>query len=298
MKQFIKRILLFVCLPISFGLITYEVLARSLDNSYKVKDSYIKKNGQDIELLILGSSHTFYGINPEYLDIPAYNLANVSQDLKTDYMLLERYDRYLPNLKTIILPISLFSFWSNLGESQEDWRQAKYSIYMDLALGTKNKFEFLYPQIFDIVHLIKPKPVEVTDKGMGLSYSYKRRQLDLEKSAKSATTRHNKSNLKLNFNENILAVENVFKYAKKNNIKIILLRTPVSPKYLQLANSTQVAMLDSVLNKMSKKQGILYLDYWGDQNNKENWFYDADHLNDFGSKEFTCILNEHICKNL
>ena len=50
----------------------------------------------EVETIVLGNSHTYYGIRPELLPYAAVNLANVSQTLDIDLLLLEYY---APRLK-------------------------------------------------------------------------------------------------------------------------------------------------------------------------------------------------------
>ena len=57
-----------------------EYLVRTyVDNPYKFKHEWMSRNAGDVEILVLGSSHTYYGINPALFDSKAFNLANVSQ---------------------------------------------------------------------------------------------------------------------------------------------------------------------------------------------------------------------------
>ena len=110
MGKFILKILMFL-IPLVIILSALEYIAQSSPNSYKYKDEYIDKNCDSIKTLILGSSHSFYGINPEYLGNNSFNLANVSQDLKFDLYLFKRYIEKCKNLKTLIVPISYFSLY-------------------------------------------------------------------------------------------------------------------------------------------------------------------------------------------
>jgi hypothetical protein len=90
MKKFLK-IFIYFFIPIVIASACLEVYMRHIPNSYKYKDEWMKKNGNTVETLILGSSHAYYGINPEYLSWKAFNLANVSQDLERDFFVLDKY---------------------------------------------------------------------------------------------------------------------------------------------------------------------------------------------------------------
>ena len=105
------RILLFAAillLPLSAG----ESYIRSVPNPSKAKHAHMKAHSKEIDVLILGSSHTYYGIAPERISKRAYSLAQVSQTLRYDDFLLHHYP--MPNLRMVVLPISDFSLYEEL----------------------------------------------------------------------------------------------------------------------------------------------------------------------------------------
>ena len=75
MKKLLTYISLFL-IPIIVVWILAEVFYRTVPNNYTYKHQQISNN-KDIEVLILGESHTVSGINPEWLSLKAYNLSHV-----------------------------------------------------------------------------------------------------------------------------------------------------------------------------------------------------------------------------
>jgi hypothetical protein len=65
MKKFLFH-LSKIFLPILFFFLVLEIAIRKTPNDYQLKKEYLDKNAAEINTLILGSSHTFYGLNPEY----------------------------------------------------------------------------------------------------------------------------------------------------------------------------------------------------------------------------------------
>ena len=110
MKKFIKRIIYFL-IPILLFFICLEITLRKIPNDYKYKSEYINKSSSQIETLILGSSHSYYGVNPYYMSPNTFNNAHVSQSLNFDYQILMSKSKDWKKLKKIYLPISYFSFW-------------------------------------------------------------------------------------------------------------------------------------------------------------------------------------------
>lgn len=108
-----------------------EVILRSIPNDYSYKYKFLTEQGEEIETLMLGSSHAVYGIYPDTFAAPAFNAAHVSQTLQYDYVILSQVIESLPNLKTIVVPVSYFSFRTSLDNSAESWRIKNYHLYYD-----------------------------------------------------------------------------------------------------------------------------------------------------------------------
>src|SRR5690606_22742388 len=121
MKKFLSYILIFSA-PVIILISVTEVLIRSIPNEYSIKKDYLDRNSNEIEILILGSSHTLRGVDPKYMNYKAYNAAMVSQSIDYDLEILKKYEGNWDSLKTIVLPISYFSLYSNLENEVESWR--------------------------------------------------------------------------------------------------------------------------------------------------------------------------------
>ena len=103
MKKFLIRTFLFL-LPLALLLMGGEAVLRLHPNAAKAKDKAMRLTGSIIDTLILGSSHAYYGLCPELLGRNAYNAAQVSQTLKYDEFILNRYA--LPRLRAVVLTVS------------------------------------------------------------------------------------------------------------------------------------------------------------------------------------------------
>ena len=128
--RFICRTFLFALLPALLFLTAYEIAYRNIPNSYSLKKEYLDRSADSIDILILGSSHAFYGVNPEYFSLKAFNAANVSQSFDYDARIYNAYFKGEPYPDYLILSVSAFSFWERLESTDEHWRSRKYSIYM------------------------------------------------------------------------------------------------------------------------------------------------------------------------
>ena len=114
-----------------------ELSLRSIPDDHKQQKKYLDANSNKIETLILGSSQTFCGIDPKYFTSKTYNVAYLAQTLDLDFLIVNKYKDNFRSLKTIVLPISYFSLFSNLRFTIVSWRLKKYEIYSDLSLYEK-----------------------------------------------------------------------------------------------------------------------------------------------------------------
>ena len=116
-----------------------EVFYRFVPNNYTQKASEVKKN-YDSEVLVLGNSHAFYGINPDDFSMKTYNFSNISQSLYFDELLLKKHLENFPNLKYVVLTVDYFSL-SQIDNSSEDiYRKYYYEQYMDLDVPLISKW--------------------------------------------------------------------------------------------------------------------------------------------------------------
>ena len=140
MKRFLKVIILFL-LPIlcGFGMLEYGV--RSVPNDYMYKNKWLKDNISHVRIWTFGSSHGLYGISPRYFSKPAFNSAHVSQPLRYDAFIFNKFIDHADSLEWVVLPISYFTMTSCMEEGEEWWRVKNYCLYYDCPY---HKFEVKY----------------------------------------------------------------------------------------------------------------------------------------------------------
>lgn len=307
LKKFIRRTLLTLVLPVLVMLISYEYLYRTMPNAYKVKDGYLSHKAADIETLILGSSHTFFGIDPSYFSRPAFNAANVSQDLKYDWFILNKYMTTEQALKQIILPVSYFTFFGLVRSSEEAWRIRKYQIYMgardypfyDIRYNTE--FAHLGDRGCLNYYLRSLNAYSCTALGMGNAYARSKRSPDWEKSGVIAANRHtvwnkmNSLNIERRIKENLSYLDSIMMYCHSKHVQLLLITPPTWHTYYENLNAGQLNRMYSLINQIVRgKSDVKYLNLLKDSRWNENVFYDADHLNEYGAQKLAEILDQYL----
>lgn len=296
MKKFLFLSTL-LCCSIIFTLILGELIVRATPNPYKTKNEWMMKHASKVNSIILGSSHTYYGVRPEYID-SLYNLANISQNPKYDYFMLEKYGALCPNLKTVILPISYFTLFDKSFEDSKEWYyELYYKIYMDCPYHSdlsKYNAEIFHSSVYLGKlknRLLGKYNIKCDSLGWGMDYSLANRIQDIDNENSMATVkRHTAENWNY-LEENCYYLNKIISFCKSRNIKLILITTPTWHTYYENLNKKQLDKMYEVIHKIPNAE---YYDYLKDERFVENDFYDADHLSDIGAKKFTLIFKKEV----
>lgn len=298
MKKFLFH-LLKIILPILFFFLVLEIAIRKIPNDYQLKKAYLDENAAEINTLILGSSHTFYGINPEYFSKKTFNAAYVSQSLDLDYEILKKYNSELKKLKTIVIPISYFSLFETLESDVEKWRIKNYVMYY----GIENNYQFtanfetLNNDIKENVkktikhYILNTSFITTSNLGWGTNFNSKnKKQLKGEVTAK----KHTAKNFDL-YKENLNTLHKIITLCKKNNAKVIFITTPTHESYYRNLNKMQLEKTTkTILDLVNKNSNCVYLNLLNSESFSSEDFYDADHLNEMGAKKLSLYLNKSI----
>src|SRR6185437_12759859 len=129
--KFLLKLLIFIS-PIILLYVFVEHKVKSVPNNYSVKRGYFQEQLDSIEILVLGSSHSFYGISPQFFSKKGFNIAQVNQSLHYDRALTLKYLSSLKKLQLVIVPVHYASFYYQLSKSPENWRAYFYLHYWDI----------------------------------------------------------------------------------------------------------------------------------------------------------------------
>ncbi len=301
MKKFLIKTTLII-LPVLVGLISVEVLLKQIPNDYKYKASYLNKNVENIEVVALGSSHTYFGVNPIFFENKAFNMAHISQSLDYDFLLLDKYKEKFKNLKAVYISISYFSLWDRLCKGIEKWRCDYYFDSYGFTKNIKiNNVLFSEGSLVGKARRIKryifngKNDVHCSKLGFGRHYG----SHDLIATGKSASLRHtlNIAERKSIYDENITFLHSIIAWCEKRNIKVILFTPPAYHSYRENLNKEQFNLMLKTSKELAYKyKNYIYHNFISDTDFTEQDFYDADHLNEKGAEKFTKKLNSYLLK--
>lgn len=297
MRIFITRSLAFF-IPVIICIFIIEYSLRAIPNDYSYKNSYLKKHAYEIEVLILGNSHTYRGIIPKNLNFNSFNASYISQSLNLDFLIFNKYKNQLNSLKYLILNISYPSLFSSLETSKENWRLKNYNLYynFNITIKPKNYFELLSntysvnkERFFQ--YYINDKN-QITCSNLGEGTIEENKNIDI--SALKAVKRHTKEGLPY-YKEYLSGLNDIILYARVHDIKIILVTLPAYKEYANNLDKKQLKLMNTLLDSIVYSHNNVYRkDYLYDTNFIKEDFLNADHLNKKGAEKLTFKLNNYI----
>ncbi len=294
MKKFLLLVFLFFLLT-AVMLAAGEYAVRRIPNPYSAKREAISRFGKDTETVVLGSSHTYYGVVADSLD-RTLNLANVSQTFEYDYRILNRYIDSFPRLKRVIIPISFFSFFDPpFDRTDERYLETYYKIYLGI-----DKYPAYSPKAFELSSFVtysgklkslierKPGP-QTSPKGFGLDYADSKRVADIEAEAGSAAERHATMPLGYEAYEREW-FEKLIELCRERGIEPVLISTPVTEYYLRALDPTQFRRMRTLVSDYCQRYSLAYHDFSSAPGFTDLDFRDGDHLCHSGALRFTRLL--------
>ena len=300
MKLFLQKLFIF-SFPILGCFILMEIFYRITLNNYSFKNQKLHEKYNESEVVILGSSHTFYGVNPAFLDKPAFNLAQVSQTIYFDKLLLDTHMDKFKHLKYVILNIEYTSLSREDNTGEDVWRKYYYEQFMNLnvpiitnldyqryLLSSTKSFNFNVNLFWKY---LKNNTLLTCDaNGYGTDYSIKNKDNNYKKFIKEVIKSHEDGSSDFSINTNRL--KDIIEKCNKSNIEVILLITPVTKQYTEGIKQEKWNKIVSVCERLDKKySNTMFLNLFQDPRFTENDMFDSDHLNEEGAKKCSLILN-------
>lgn len=301
LKNFLLNFFIFITpIILIIFLIDYELRHYRFEEVAKI--SYLQKNTDKINILFLGSSQTQRAINPEYLSLPAINLANSSQRPFEDFKLLKFFQPKLDSLKLIVL---------ELGYDQLN-RSKKYTASTldshNLHFYKVNTFNrSLKPSDYLIfnnnpeyyANILKEKfynSPSITPNNFGFDNSkytgsYSAAGYDNIKIKDEDIFIENVNNPGI-VNENLKIFKEMILYCLDNKLKVLIYVPPSHFRFNNLRNSYLINQRDKTLDELKKEFPELH--FFIDETNPNfdiSLFFNANHLNPKGAKKATEIID-------
>lgn len=302
MKKFLIKAAIFgVC--IFFICVGIELLLLIIPNEYSYKRQYLETKGDEIKVLILGSSHNRNGIIPSLLGDSTFNMAADGRYPYYDAVLAERYVPTMKNLKYVIWDLGYDWQYLNYKYSiKEHENGASYRCmsekYLDIPYpGFYNWSELIYSKFNygeRILNYFRNEAALQICDSLG--------EFLLQRSSKSSAWKDSKKVPKIDydnpdakkcFEETLGYMCRIAAVCESCHVRLIVITTPYYKGSLQNVSSRGLAEMQMCVDAMKKICPTMqYHNYMMDSRFIEDDFFNASHLSDIGAKKFTPILKE------
>lgn len=297
MRRFLKKILLFSLIIIAL-LVAGEVVVRRMPTSYSYKHDRMESGAAGVATLVLGSSHTYYGVKSDVLGDSVFNLANVSQTPDIDLLLLRKYLPAMTGLRRVIVPVSYFTFTEPRLEDGDEWfRCISYKTDMDLpghSDFSKYNFEISdYEGYFaKLKGMVVKQPSNRCDSlGWGLGYTLDSRGAGWQEQGRSraASTTFPLSG---RGDEVERLLGEIIRLCRQRGVECVLVTTPAWHTYREALDARQRTDMMARTRRLADTYGVRYLDFFSDSDFTEEDFHDVDHLSDVGAVRLSNKIKE------
>jgi hypothetical protein len=295
---------LFLALPLAVLLGYVEYRLRAIPNSYNTKRAYLERQLDSIEVLVLGSSQAYDGINPSLFNQRGFNLGDIGQSLFFDMSLTQKYIDRMPRLRCVVLALSYFSFGFELEDTGESWRDYYYYHFWDIK---SNGIRWYDPRTLSYIALYTPKVVlrfaahgfEVNEAQTMQPNGWNRSEGTVYEAISDSLghARVKLHNILMNHsrvNENFRNLSALFADLKRRGVKIVIVTPPTYSTYVKFADANTLELNRRLIDSLCVAHGCEYADFFADPRFVITDFNDNDHLNMTGAEKFTRIVNDEV----
>jgi hypothetical protein len=293
-------------LIVTAGLVYVEYRLQQVPNSYSVKRYDFEKQLDSIQVVVLGTSHSEYGVNPEYFSHYGFVLGTVGQDMYYSTALLNKYLTQLPKLKLVIIECDYMAFNYSLSKVKEDWRTSSYYRFWGVKSDNWDPFQIRNYSIISLYtnSLVKEIIKKGFDTNLAVDLNYNGwRKITVSKNDDRISEQLGKARVLLY--DTIMAnnhdngrirkyLENMLDELNRRKIKAALITMPVYSTYSKFCNADILNKNRSYIDSLCNKYGCTYNDYFKDSRFSKDDFYDNDHLNLLGAEKCSKIIDAEI----
>jgi len=305
LRRFVVKLLCFAALQVAVLAAVDFRLAR-LPNSYSIKVRRLAAAADPpVEVLLLGSSHELYGLNPDELNLSAVNLAGYSQDLYYDAQLVRCYLDRLPALKCVVMGLSYFTLEYDMEQSTEAWRSCYYRRYF--GIPHRHAWLEFQPGNYSLVFQYGPKlarsllldehPPDVTGNVRAngwAEFSVPEDPAAAVRDGEQRVTAHHTLMHAENGARNLAILDELFDELRQRNIQVVLVTTPVYETYSANFDPVRQERWQAAVRHLQSRHGVLHFDFTNDPRFGLRDFSNSDHLNRDGAAKLSRLFGQEL----
>lgn len=249
---------------------------------------------EDYELLILGNSRAYRGINPSLLNVSSYNFSHDNDTYNQLYYKLLYLLKNERKIKYLVLGVDYFQF-SYMSDTRN-------YVYCDL-LGEDYNADYSYQNVFsDFLNesqLLDFKRIKMLKR---LGKSERNKSIYLKDNGQyikpgKATTSNIANDLIDRIPIQVKYFEKILDECKKSNIRVFICMMPARDLAMNYYTQTEILEFNNFVKSYSNDYYKL-LDYTYSKDFKMDDYTDIKHLTEKGAAKFTLMLNQSIMAEL
>jgi hypothetical protein len=298
MDKLLKKTIIFLGVCIIITLISVLAL-NQFNNIYHNKLRPYRKEIKQTKVLITGTSHCLWGINPKKLGVSAINIGEVNKPIEIDLEILKNNLDINKDLRLVIIPIDYFTLFFNGLKKGENFEKRYYyhwgiKAHQDVVDNYFGHFLTCGSDVIKNLLTGKYKTASgFTAKNQDFSKISKAKQREF--TAKRIAGWNKQF---IDSSQHTFITNNLIKtilLLKNHGINCFLITCPVSTEMKKNYNPELVKIINSEIKKIVSATNVRYEDFNSLPNFKEDYlFRDCDHLNLKGSKELTAVIKSRI----
>lgn len=305
MKSFLFKSVV-LTLPFLLGFLFMETLVRQ-KGTLAAKRDFINSEAENVEALVLGSSHCQDGLNPAILGLPAANLAYGGQTISIDRELLLKYGPRMKKLKWLILDVSPHRFYLDIIE--KDWNHRIYRVMYGVRYKTEDfnldnyslvlsNFSYFSKLVWQGISPWEEK-IPISKQGFPLkeqSDRFSKLNFDSAKINSSFSMYYSFTDTAL-FRKNTNWLNGILKWAEGQGIKVLLVNPPVYQSFSRGIPLAAEKATDSLIAVFSHRYPFIrYENLMKSEKFKLTDFKNDNHLNLSGAEKFSSMVRAIITK--
>jgi hypothetical protein len=299
--RFISKLALFLS-PIALLLSVTEIRLGSVNSGYRTKREYLEQSIDRAEVLAMGSSHAYYGIQARLLSPSAFNASYVAQDVYYDSRIVLNYLPRAKNLKLVILTISYFTFETRLEDYSEGWRASYYYRYWGIprADGGFKASDYSLIALYGIPQtrtfwfngFTSDSKDQIGKDGSKVDFVAAATTPDAG-GAVAAKLQDEIMNPKYAV-DNMRYIEEMIQALRARRIDVVFVTTPATRSYYEGMRPDLYGVMQDRVQYLCRKYGLLYFNYLKDRRFDNEDFFDSNHLDTRGAEKFSRFLSDEV----
>ncbi len=292
MNKFLKRILLFVIPIIIYIILSVAILPDLLvytegpNTKQQIETSFKNVLYKDFDLLIIGNSRIYRGVNPDMFFIPSYNFSHDDDSYNQIYYKLKYLEKNNISYHYLVLGVDYFQFSYKSDSRNYVYGKLLGSDYLNDF--NSNIFSLKFAQYKTVINpktllRLRPgKPVPVLKEN---GQYIRNRKASLHDKVERDINR-------LPFQVDYF--NRIIDYFNKNNIKLFLVMLPTRKNELDCYDKNQIEEFDSFITNQLFEKNCVFWNFSLDSSYSIDNYTDITHFNSETADRFSLQLSDSI----